>query len=177
EFARGKIIHEEHRRCALHRNVINAVVHQIGADRVMNVHLEGQLELRADAVYARNQHRINVLSLIHREQTAKAANFAQHALRERLMRQILDALLGPVSLIYVDARVRVSDRFGRSWGHDVLKNFTAEYARDRRAEMVAVNSETGGKRGLILARRGMKNLAPASGKKKHSHGSTRIFTD
>jgi hypothetical protein len=35
------------------------------------------------------------------------------------MRQILDALLGPVSLIYVDARVRVSDRFGRSWGHDV----------------------------------------------------------
>ena len=119
EFAGSEVIHKEHRRGALHCNVVNAVVYQIGADRVMDVHLEGQLELRADAVHARNQHRIEILRLVHRKQPAEAANFAEHALGERLMRQILDALLGPVSLIYVDARVCVSDRFGRMLGHGV----------------------------------------------------------
>ena len=119
EFARGEVIHEEHGRGALHCNIVDAVIHQIGADRVMNVHLEGQFELRANAVHARNQHWIEILCLVHRKQAAEAANLAEHALGERLMRQILDALLGPVSLIYVDARVCVSDRFGRMLGHGV----------------------------------------------------------
>jgi hypothetical protein len=93
------------------------VIYQISADGVVNIHLEGKLELGADAIHARNQHRIQVLGFVHRKQATKAADFAEHAFGKRLMRQVLDPLLGAIGFVYVDARVGVGDGFG-SWGHD-----------------------------------------------------------
>ncbi len=52
EFAGGEVVQEEERRCALYRDVVHAVVHQIGAHGVMGSKLEGDLELGAHAIGA-----------------------------------------------------------------------------------------------------------------------------
>ena len=43
EFPNGEIVHEKHGRGALNGNVINAVVHEVGADRVVDLHLKCKL--------------------------------------------------------------------------------------------------------------------------------------
>ena len=51
-----EIVEKEQRLGALHEDVVDAVVDQIGADRVVTAGHEGDLQLRADAVGARHEH-------------------------------------------------------------------------------------------------------------------------
>src|SRR5258708_12719699 len=88
------------------------MIDQVGADGVMHLHLEGEFELGAHAVHARNQDGIEILGFIDGEKRAKSANFAQDTLGERLMSEVLDALLGAIALLNVDAPAPVSDGFG-----------------------------------------------------------------
>jgi len=118
EFADGQVVHEEERGCALHGNVIDAVVDEVAADGVMHAHVKGELELGADTIDAANQHGIGEFFLIHLEKPAKAANFAEDTLVKGSVRQVLDALLGAISLLYVYACVGVGqallfDLFGQ----------------------------------------------------------------
>jgi hypothetical protein len=101
------------------------MVHQIGADGVVDFHLESEFELCADSVHARNQHGIEILSFIDREKRAKSANFAENAPGKGLVGEILDALLGTIGLINVDARVCVSNGFG-ILGHGASVNDVRE---------------------------------------------------
>ena len=78
---------------------------------------KASFSLVPDAVHAGDQHRIEVLRLVDREQPAEAADLAQHALGEGLVGEILDALLGAVGLVDIYARIGVSDGFGRVLGH------------------------------------------------------------
>ncbi len=99
------------------------MIHQVAADRGVQTHLKRDLQLGADAIHTRNQHWIGVFCLVHGEQPAKAPNFAEHAARESLMRQVLDALLGAVGAADVYAGIGVGDRCraGRgSLGHRFL---------------------------------------------------------
>ena len=124
EGPRRQVIHKKQRRSTLHRNVIHAVVHQIGADRRVQVHLKRDLQLRAHSVHTRDQHRVGVLRLIHRKQSAEAANFAQHAASEGFVSQVLDALLGAVRAADVNPGIGVRDRrrTGRgSLGHSFFR--------------------------------------------------------
>ena len=50
EASGGEVVEEEERRGALHGDVVDAVVDQVGADGVVDAELEGDLELGADAV-------------------------------------------------------------------------------------------------------------------------------
>ena len=109
KLADGQIIHEEERRRALHRDVVDAVVDQVGAHGVMDVHLKGDLQLGAHAVHAGDQHRVDILQLVHGEQAAEAADFAQDAAGKSLVGEIFNALLGAVGTVDVDARVGVSN--------------------------------------------------------------------
>ena len=84
----------------------------------MDLHFECQLQLGAHAVNARNQDGIHIFRFVHSKQPAEAANFAEHAFGEGFMREVLDALLGTIGLVDVDARVGVGDGFGRILGHD-----------------------------------------------------------
>ena len=52
EFADGQIIEEKQRRCALHGDVVDAMIDQVGADRVMHAEGKGYLELGADTIRA-----------------------------------------------------------------------------------------------------------------------------
>src|SRR5260370_625208 len=122
KFAGGEVIHEEERRSALDRNVIHAMVYQVGADGVVDLHFEGKFQLCPYAVHARNQDGIGILQAVNREQPSKSADFAQNALGEGLVGQIFDALLGAVGLVDIDACVRVSNGFGR-----ILRHGTSVY--------------------------------------------------
>ena len=117
EFANSEVVHEKHGRGALHSDVINAMINQVGADSVVHVHFKGELQLGAHAIHAGNQNRIEILGLVHRKQPAVAADLAEHTLGESFVREILDALLGAVSLVDVDASIGVGNRFGRLFRH------------------------------------------------------------
>ena len=93
------------------------MIHEIGADGVVHIHLEGEFELGTDAVHARNQDRVGVFGLIYREEATEAANLTEDAFGESFVGEILDALFGTVGLVYVDACIGVSDGFGRILGH------------------------------------------------------------
>ncbi len=108
-LAGGQVVHEKQRRGALHGDVVDAVIDQVGADGVVDVHLEGDLQLGAHAVHARDQNRVHPLRLVHGEQAAEAADFAQYAAGESLVGEILDPLLGAVGAVNVHAGIGVGD--------------------------------------------------------------------
>ena len=109
DLAAGQVVHEKERRGALHRNVVDAVIDQVGANGVMDVHLEGDLQLGADAVDARDQNRVDPLRLVHGEQAAEAADFAQNAAGKGLVGEILDPLFGAVGAVNVHTSIGVGD--------------------------------------------------------------------
>ena len=61
QFAGADIVQEEERFRAQNGDVIHTVIDQIGANRVMLVQSEGDLEFGAHAVHAGNQYRLLVL--------------------------------------------------------------------------------------------------------------------
>ena len=79
ELAAGEVIEEEQRLGALHQNVIDAHRHQVLADGVVAVQLEGELELGADAVGAGNQHRLAIA--LRAPRTARRSRRCRPALR------------------------------------------------------------------------------------------------
>src|SRR5215472_12620569 len=112
EVPTSQIVHEEHRSSTLHGNVIYAMVHQVGADGMMQAHFEGELELGANAIHARNQHRIAIFLLVDRKQPPEAANLAKHPAIEGFVRQVLDALFGAIGAVNVNTGIGVGDRAG-----------------------------------------------------------------
>ena len=106
ELAAGEVVEEEQRLGALHQDVVHTHRHQILANGVMLVQLEGKLELGADAIGTGHQHRLLVL-LRQLEQRAKAADAAEHLGAHRALGQRLDAVDQGVAGIDVHARVAV----------------------------------------------------------------------
>ena len=92
----------------MYRNVVDAVIYQVAADRVVDLHLESHFQFCAYAIHARNQHGIDIL-LVHGKQAAESANLAQHSLGESFVSQIFNALLSAVATIDVDTGVGVSN--------------------------------------------------------------------
>jgi hypothetical protein len=113
EPAAGEVIEEEQRLGALHQDVIDAHRHQVLPDRVVAVPLEGQLELGADAVGARHQHRFAIL-FRNLEQRAEAADAGQHLRTHGALRRWLDAFHQRIPGIDIDAGIAVGER-GRGW--------------------------------------------------------------
>ena len=103
ESAGREIVQEEERLGALHEDVVDAVVDEIAADGVVPAGHEGDLELRADAVGARHQHRLPIALAVETEQPAERADLREHARRERRPRERLDAPDGFIAGVDVDA--------------------------------------------------------------------------
>src|SRR5262249_17722354 len=110
ESAASEVVHKEERSCALHHNVIYAVVHEVSADGVVHAHHESDLQLRADAIGTRDQYWVLVLILIDGKQAAKAANLAEKVLAECLLGKVFDPLLGSVSAGDVHSSVGIGNR-------------------------------------------------------------------
>jgi len=97
QLAGGQVVEEEERRRALHGDVVDAVVHQVRANGVVDSQLEGDLQLGPHAVCAGDKHGLGEFFQVQREQTAKSADLREHMLVECLARQHLDPLLGAVA--------------------------------------------------------------------------------
>src|SRR5581483_11891361 len=105
--AGGEVVEKEQRLGALDEDVVDAVVDEVGADRVVAPGHERHLQLRADAVGARYEHRILKVVAIEAEQPAERSDLGQHAGGERRPRERLDAADGFVAGVDVDARLAV----------------------------------------------------------------------
>ena len=88
QFAGAEIIEEEQWLRTEHRDVIHAMVHEIRADGVMLVLLEGDLELGADAVHRRHEDGLAIFFHVQREQAAEAADLAEHLAAMRAGEQL-----------------------------------------------------------------------------------------
>ena len=97
-----EVIEKEQRRRALHEDVVDAVIDEIGADGAVPVRHERDLELGADAVGARHEHRLLERGGVELEQAAERSDVGQDAGRERGFGQTLDAADGFVARIDVD---------------------------------------------------------------------------
>src|SRR6202051_4796642 len=84
------------------------MVYQIRANGVMHLHLKSDFQLGANPIHTRNQHWVDILRLIDREQAAEATDFAEYASGEGFMGEIFNPLLGAVGAIDVDTGVGVS---------------------------------------------------------------------
>ena len=82
------------------------MIHQVGTNGVMKLHLEGDFQLGADTVHARYQHRLAVL-WGEGKQASKTTDVAQYALVKGLVGKVLDALLGAIGTINVHPRIGV----------------------------------------------------------------------
>ncbi len=110
-----EVVEEEERLGALHQDVVDAHRDEIDADRVVPVEREGELQLRADAVGAGDQHRLPV-ALRKLDQRAEAADAGEHFGPHRPGGERLDALDERVAGVDVDAGVAIgkTGRRGRA---------------------------------------------------------------
>jgi hypothetical protein len=76
---------------------------------VVHLHLEGDLQLGADAIHARNQYRIHIFFFVDREQAAKAPDFTENTAGECLVGEVLDALLGAIRAVDVHSGIGIGD--------------------------------------------------------------------
>ena len=114
QLADGEVVHEEQRRGALHGDVVDAVVHQVGADGVVQLISKASLSLvPTPSTLETSTGSVNFF--LSMEEPAKAADLAEHAALKVWCARILDALLGAVGLLDVDACVGVGEasRLGR----------------------------------------------------------------
>jgi hypothetical protein len=108
QFAGAEVIEEEQRLGAQHGDVIDAMVHEVGADGVVPVHREGDFELGAHAIHGRHEDRLAVFFQIKREQAAKAADLAEHLAAMRGGEQLRQGGFDPVAQINVHPRPGIS---------------------------------------------------------------------
>jgi hypothetical protein len=100
-----EIVEEEQRLGALHEDVVDAVIDEIGADRVVDAAHEREAQLRADTVRARHEHGIVEAAIAKREQAAERSEIRQHAGGMRAARQPLDAANDFVARFDINAGV------------------------------------------------------------------------
>ena len=120
----GEVIEEEQGFGPLHDDVVDAHGHEVDADRVVAAGLDGDLDLRADAVIGGHQHRIAEPRRLEVEQTAETADLGVGAGAAGGAHERPDGLDHGVAGVDVDAGLRVSQTlrplrrhrgFPRSW--------------------------------------------------------------
>ena len=116
EGSGGQVIEEEEWGRALHGDVVDAMVDEVGADGVVDSQFEGDFELGADTVCTGDEDRLLVLEGVELEEAAKATDFAQHVAVEGALGEVLDALLGAVAAGNVDSGIGVGDWLFLSFG-------------------------------------------------------------
>jgi hypothetical protein len=115
ELAAREVVEEEDRLGAEHEDVVHAHRDEVDADGVVLLQAEGELQLRAYAVGARDHHRLAVL-LRHFDQRAESADAAEDLGAHRAFREGLDALDEGVARIDVHAGVAIGEGRGRAQG-------------------------------------------------------------
>ena len=130
ELGRADVVHEEQRTCALHEDVVHAVVDDVLAHGVVLLHHRGDLELGADAVRGGDEDRVLGASLRQSAEAAERADAANHVDRLGAADHCLDGLEGFHLVVDVDAGGGVGGLGGRLLtDHDVLLDVSAYGAK------------------------------------------------
>jgi len=90
----AEVVEKIERRCALHGNIIHAVVDEVGSHAGVQAELRCQRQLIADAVRRGDQHGIREACAIERKEAGKAPNFRQHILVEGAAGEAFDLVVG-----------------------------------------------------------------------------------
>jgi hypothetical protein len=109
ELAAGEIVQKEQRLGALHHEIVDRHRHQVDADAAMQAGLDRDLDLGADAVGGRDQHRVLEAGGLEIEQPAEPADFGVGAGAGGGANHRLDEIDQTVAGIDIDARIRVSE--------------------------------------------------------------------
>ena len=96
-LAAGDVVEEQQRLCPAADHVVDAHGHAVDAHGVVFVHQKGDLQLRAHAVRAGDQHRAGNARQVHLEQAAEAADALEHAGDSRARNVLLHQFHGAVS--------------------------------------------------------------------------------
>ena len=109
ELAGGEVVEEEQRLRALHHEIVDRHGDEVDADGAVDAGLDGDLDLGADAVVGRDQHRILEARALEIEQAAEAADLGVGARPRRRLHQRLDQLDHAVPGIDIDAGLRIGE--------------------------------------------------------------------
>jgi hypothetical protein len=104
----GEVVHKKERARALNQDVVDAMRNDVNAHRIVLAGHESQLQLRAHAVHAGDEHGLlNAfeIGLVH---GAKGADVAQYLVVERALHQRLNGPEGRSGGIDIDARIAVT---------------------------------------------------------------------
>ena len=105
--AAGIVVEEEQRLGALHDEVVHRHGDEVDADGLVAAGVDGDLDLGADAVGRRHQHRVLEAAALEVEQPAEAPDLGVCAGAGGGAHQRLDQVDHPVAGIDVDAGLRV----------------------------------------------------------------------
>ena len=111
QLAGREVVEEDERLGPADHHVVDAHRHQIDADRLVPAALEGDLQLGADAVGARDQDRLGVTAG-DLEKSAESADPGEDLGPHRAAGVGLDPLDQRIPLVDVHARVAVGERHG-----------------------------------------------------------------
>ena len=120
ELPDREVIEKEQRLRALHDEIVDAHGDEIDADRRMPPCIDGDLELRTDAVVRRDKYRIAVTCPLQIEEATETAEINVGAGPARRFRERLDGSNQRISRVDINARVGIGDgslRFFVSRGH------------------------------------------------------------
>ena len=103
QFFRADVVEEKKWARAQDGDVVHAMVHEIGPDGVVPIQGKRDLQFRADAVHARDEHRLAHAGKVRRKEAAEAADFAENFRTVRPFYAGLNAALYEVTEINVNA--------------------------------------------------------------------------
>jgi len=107
EEAGGEVVEEEEGRGALHGDVVDAVIDEVGADAGVEAELDGELEFASDAVGGGDEDGVGVTDGVECEEAGEAADFAEDLLVEGAAREAFDAVVGEDVAVGGDDRMIV----------------------------------------------------------------------
>ena len=120
EFSGGEIVEKEQRLGALDDQIVDAHGHKIDADRIVQPGIDGNLQLRANAVIGRNQDRIAKAGRLQVKQPAKPAEISVRPRPPRRLHQRFDGSHQRIARIDVDPRISIGGggvaARGSGWG-------------------------------------------------------------
>jgi len=117
ELSGGVVVEKVQRLGALHDDVVGAHGDQIDADATVSIAIDGESQLGADAVGARDEHRSAIA--IHRqlEEPPESAQLRDDARSSGAPGERLDVLDETIAGVDVDAGIAIGQGFSPSAGH------------------------------------------------------------
>src|SRR5207253_2241472 len=137
---------------AEHGDVVYAVIHHVGGDRVVPVRRKRDFQFCADAIDAGDQHRLAHVAKLCAKQTAEAADFSEHFGAVCSPNELLNVALELVAKIDIDAGRCISLFLSAHRFHRTSWEITSRSLCRRNDEIRSRNDELISERDTVFLR-------------------------